>query len=123
MRHLLRLITADDAELRARFFRPDGEPNVSPHLLTMLIRSPLSGNIRDLRNTLWRSLAESKREVLDWPPSVVAQFAGDARSGSERPAEQPERERILEALERNEGSLDKTWRELGLSSRFALAGF
>jgi two-component system nitrogen regulation response regulator GlnG/two-component system response regulator HydG len=120
VRHLLRVIAADDAELRARFFRPDGEPNVSAHLLTMLIRSPLSGNVRDLRNTLWRSLAESKRDVLDWPPSVVARFAGTARFGSERPVDLSERERILRAFERNEGSLEKTWRELGLSSRFAL---
>ncbi len=120
VRHLLHVIAGEDPELRARFFREDGEPNVSAHLLTMLVRSPLAGNVRDLRNTLWRSLAESKGSILDWPPSVAAQFQGTPRFGSEPPAEQPERERILEVFERNEGSLDRTWRELGLSSRFAL---
>jgi two-component system nitrogen regulation response regulator GlnG/two-component system response regulator HydG len=120
VRHLLRLITGEDAELRARFVRADGEPNVSAHLLTRLVRGALPGNVRDLRNTLWRSLAESKSDSLDWPPSVAVQSPGMPRVGSEAPRAQPERERLIEALERNQGSLDKTWRELGLSSRFAL---
>ena len=122
VRHLLRLIARDDAELRARFFRADGDPNLSPQLLTLLIRSPVAGNVRDLRNTLWRSLAESKGGILDWPPSVPSLASVAPRdTGSIPPAEDSERERIVQAFERNAGSLEKTWRELGLSSRFALS--
>lgn len=122
VRHLLRLIARDDAELRARFLRDDGEPNVSAHLLTTLIRSPAAGNVRDLRNILWRSLAESKGDTLEWPPSVPTHVPVAGRdTRSTPPPEVSERERIVQAFERNEGSLDKTWRELGLSSRFALS--
>ena len=122
VRHLLRLIARDDSELRARFFRADGEPNVSAQLLTLLIRSPVAGNVRDLRNMLWRSLAESKGNTLDWPTSVPSFATAAPRdTGSIPPPEDAERERIVLAFERNEGSLEKTWRELGLSSRFAFS--
>ena len=85
------------------------------------------GNVRWLRNTLWRSLAESSGDTLRWPKSISGQFLRASSlppppptpAPSEREGE-PERERIREAIERNQGSVDKTWRELGLSSRFAL---
>ena len=93
-----------------------------------LLRGRAIGNVRWLRNTLWRSLAESPSDTLQWPKSVSGQFAipsslppppTSAAAGDERSTEL-ERARLREALDRNRGSVDKTWRELGLSSRFAL---
>jgi DNA-binding NtrC family response regulator len=126
VRHLLKQVAREDAELRARFFLPEDEPRLGAGLLMGLLRGPAIGNVRWLRNTLWRSLAESSGDTLQWPKSISGQFRASSLpppppSGDEPVASEPERERIREALERNQGSVDKTWRELGLSSRFALS--
>jgi len=121
--HLLRQVARDDAELRARFFAADGEPNLSAQLLTMLVRSPAVGNVRYLKNALWRSLAESRGDTLTWPgapASTVDSMRGSVPPSTAPPAFGDEAARIRETLDRNQGSVDKTWRELGLSSRFAL---
>jgi len=115
VRHLLKAMTRDDDELRARFF-PGGEPSVSPELLSLLVRGHAAENVRHLKNTLWRALASSKGDSLLPPGSEPATRAAEARAA---PAED-EPEKIRRALARNGGSLDGTWRELGLSSRFAL---
>ena len=128
VRHLLKQVAREDAELRERFFQADDEPRLAAGLLIGLLRGPAIGNVRWLRNTLWRSLAESPSDTLQWPKSVSGQFAipsslpppaTSAAAGDERSTEL-ERARLREALDRNRGSVDKTWRELGLSSRFAL---
>ena len=127
VRHLLKQVAREDAELRARFFQPDDEPRLGADLLMGLLRGPAIGNVRWLRNTLWRSLAESSGDTLQWPKSLSGKIsrASDLppapASGGEEPASELPRERIREALERNQGSVDKTWRELGLTSRFALS--
>jgi len=125
VRHLLKQIAREDPELRARFFQPDDEPRFGVGLLLGLLRGPAVGNVRWLRNTLWRSLAESAGDTLQWPESASGQFPRASvlppPATAEEFATAPERERIREALERNLGSVDKTWRELGLSSRFALS--
>ena len=126
VRHLLKQVAREDAELRARFFQPDDEPRLGAGLLMGLLRGPAIGNVRWLHNTLWRSLAESSGDTLHWPKSLSGQFPRASSlpppppASGELAANDPERERIREALERNQGSVDKTWRELGLSSRFAL---
>jgi DNA-binding NtrC family response regulator len=119
--HILAQVTRDDPQLYARFVRPTGEASVSAGLMTRLVRTLDAGNIRYLRNTLWRSLAESTSDTLTWPKSLVREAEAKAKAAREAPAAAAsERERIRDALDRNDGSLDKTWRELGLSSRFAL---
>jgi DNA-binding NtrC family response regulator len=123
VRHLLQQVAREDVQLRERYFTSDGEAKVGASLLLGLVRAPAVGNVRFLRNVLWRSLAESPAETLIWPPSVAL---GRPLPTSERPpadgppSETSERDRIREVLDRNQGSVDKTWRELGLSSRFAL---
>ena len=67
---------------------------------------------------VWRSLAESPGDTLVWPVSVNREPTTDAPSAAAET--DSERDRIRAALDRNQGSMDKTWRELGLSSRFAL---
>jgi len=120
VRHLLKQVAREDAELRARFFQADDEPRVSAGLLMGLLRGPAVGNVRWLRNTLWRSLAESPSDTLQWPRSVGNQTRPSSPPSLEEPTSESERERIRAALEVHQGSVDKTWRALGLSSRFAL---
>ena len=124
--HLLKQVAREDAELRARFFQADGEPRIGAGLMTGLLRGPAIGNVRWLRNTLWRSLAESSGDTLQWPKSISGQFVRVSSlpplppASGEASASEPTREQIREVLERNQGSVDKSWRELGLSSRFVL---
>jgi two-component system response regulator HydG len=125
VRHLLKQVAREDTELRARFFQPDDEPRLSAGLLLGLLRGPAIGNVRWLRNTLWRSLAESSGDTLHWPKSLSGQFPRASNlpappSSDEEQTSESERERIRAALELHQGSVDKTWRALGLSSRFAL---
>jgi DNA-binding NtrC family response regulator len=118
VRHLLRQVARDDDQLRARFFQSDGEARLSPGLLLGLLREPAIGNVRSLRNLLWRSLAESPGDTLLWPTNPAV--SGPALSSDVLTSEGSERARIRQVLDKNQGSIDKTWRELGLSSRFAL---
>jgi len=117
VRHLLQQVARDDEQLRARFFQPDGEARVSSGLLLGLLREPAVGNVRSLRNLLWRSLAESPGDTLLWPTSPPLSVPPASASAAEGGGE---RARIRQVLDKNQGSIDKTWRELGLSSRFAL---
>jgi two-component system nitrogen regulation response regulator GlnG/two-component system response regulator HydG len=118
VRHLLEQVSREDPELRARFCQTDGEVRLSANVITRFVRGRAVGNVRSLRNTLWRSLAESPGDTLVWPVSVNRESPADSSNGAVE--SDSERERIRAALDRNQGSMDKTWRELGLSSRFAL---
>jgi two-component system response regulator HydG len=112
IRHLLQHFAAEDPALGARFFDNAGEPRISAALVRHLVRAPPSGNMRGLRNFLWRAIAQSPSEVVEAPPRLdEAEGPGPGVSDAER---------ILATLNAHGGSVDKTWRELGLSSRFAL---
>ncbi len=121
VQHSLKQLAQGDAELRARFFDARGEPRLGAGLLLGLLRGPAVGNVRSLRNTLWRSLAESSGDTLQWPTRTPSERAPQ-KPDSARPVQEDdsERARIRQVLDKNQGSVDKTWRELGLSSRFAL---
>ncbi len=85
IRHLLQQVARDDAQLRARFFQEDGEARLSSGLLFGLLREPAIGNVRSLRNLLWRSLAESPGDTLLWPkgPSASVLPGPNAAPGDE----------------------------------------
>jgi two-component system nitrogen regulation response regulator GlnG/two-component system response regulator HydG len=115
VRHLLRLMTAEDAALRARFFDENGEPRVAPSLIRTLVREPPRGNLRGLRNLLWSALSRTEHDSLELPSNAGA--PGDPEADAPDPTGA---ERIQQALSTHDGSLERTWRALGLSSRFAL---
>jgi transcriptional regulator with GAF, ATPase, and Fis domain len=77
------------------------------------VQYPFSANVRELRQLLWRSLGDSKGDALTWSESGEAPGAED--SGDDLP-----RAEIQSALEANNGSLEKTWRALGLANRYVL---
>jgi DNA-binding NtrC family response regulator len=116
VRHLLRLIASEDATLAGRFFDEAGEPRLSLSLIRNLVTKPPPGNVRGLQSALWRALAESPGDVIE--PSGDIDLNRTAEG--ETAADDPTAARVRAALDAHGGSLEKAWRALGLSSRFAL---
>lgn len=150
VRHLLRAIGAGDRDSVAPFLDADGEARVSLDFLDALVRRTYTLHVRELRTLLWRSLAESQGDTLEVPQHFDDPFAPDQGdratitdgppdgrrpSPASSPPEDgepsmttappegkgPTPQAVQEALDRHNGKLEKAWRELGLSSRHALA--
>jgi DNA-binding NtrC family response regulator len=122
LRHLTAAALADNAELSSRFLDPSGHPRFSRTLLRRAVKSPLPANARELLHLVLLSSMKSIGEQLDWVDTDGASDAGDAENGD---ADDPgdtgdDAARIQRALDENNGSIEKTWRALGLPSRFAL---
>jgi two-component system, NtrC family, response regulator HydG len=113
LRHLFESVTQDDPELRERYCLPNGIPRLGSGFLRQLVQHPFAANVRELRQLLWRSLAESSDDALEWPT------AADASTPDNQGDDLPRTE-VQRALDANNGSLEKTWRALGLSNRYVL---
>jgi two-component system nitrogen regulation response regulator GlnG/two-component system response regulator HydG len=112
-RHLFALVTQEDDALGARFATENRLPRLGTGFIRRLAQHPFSANVRELRRLLWRALAESPSDVLEWPDT--SRRIGPADDGDALPAREVQR-----ALDANNGSLEKTWRALGLSNRYVL---
>jgi two-component system nitrogen regulation response regulator GlnG/two-component system response regulator HydG len=113
VRHLLREMTQSNEQLRDKVFDGGAWPKLSASFMSHLVRASFSANVRGVRAVLWRSVSKAMGDALEWPEVCQAV----------NPEEQPEnlQARQLErVLEENDGSLEKSWRALGLSSRYAL---
>jgi two-component system nitrogen regulation response regulator GlnG/two-component system response regulator HydG len=136
-RHLLRRTARDDATIGARFLGDwdgkSGEPRVSFDLARALVTAHWTTHVRELEAVLWTSLSTSRGDVAELTVEVKADLARrppssrrvDApRSPAPPPPRAPAAEITAEALRaslaRHGGVKDRVWRELGLSSRFAL---
>lgn len=127
--HIMTSLAAGDPELRARFFAGT-RPRLHQRLLRALLCHELPTNVRELRNLLLASASESHEGTLDVP----ARLASEARVVATRPAvveasgaevddasgDELAPARIQAALDANNGSIEDTWRSLGLPSRHAL---
>jgi transcriptional regulator with AAA-type ATPase domain len=120
-RHLLRLAAERDPGLRARFFEstPAGlEPRIAPELREGLLRHRYTQHVRELEALLFASMSKSRGSELELVPEVEARlsFEGSAQeSASELSAE-----KIQATLERQQGSVSRAARELGLKNRDVL---
>ena len=110
-RHWLRTFAEQDPAIARRFFER-GEPRLTADFVARLTRLPLEGNARELRNVLWQAIASTDTDEL-----ALASEQAAPQSYCEPEVRVSE---LQAALEANQGSLEKTWRALGLSSRFAL---
>jgi len=122
-RHLLKTLLQGDSALRARFSTSGGAPVLGPEFMAALVQRRLSGNVREVRNLLWDALGKSENGVLPPPPPeepLRESAPSEPPSELERPGDELDAERVRAALVANGGSIEKTWRTLGLSSRFAL---
>jgi DNA-binding NtrC family response regulator len=113
-RHLLRVLAKDEPSIISRFFVAN-EPKLTPRFVAELVRLPLDGNARELRNLLWTASSTGHGNALDLPASATAQPTPASGTVPDITALQ-----LQAALEANGGSLEKTWRALGLKSRFIL---
>jgi DNA-binding NtrC family response regulator len=116
-RHWLRTMAAKDPSLALRFLTASGEPQLSSEFVAALVRLPLTSNARELRNLLWEAIRTNEDGTLRLPP--FCQTSAAVASESETAAD-PAGAELQATLEANEGSLEKTWRALGLRNRFAL---
>jgi DNA-binding NtrC family response regulator len=108
-RHLLRCMAerGDPAALDLFAGRdPQAEPRIPLSWMLKLLRHRYQANVRELEGLLWGAMgAPESPEASAIPPAPLA-------------ATSPER--IRHCLDENNGSIEHTWRALGLSSRFSL---
>lgn len=118
-RHLFATMAGDAPELCTRFTGNGGLPKLSPNFVARLARHPFLGNVRELRNLLWSALDGATGDALEWPDVEPDPAAEDEEeltaSGTDATAA-----RLKRVLDENGGSMEKSFRALGLSSRYAL---
>lgn len=123
LRHLAaRLVSADRA--LARFFDDEGTLRLSIDFVQHLIATPPDGGVRGLQAALLAAFRSCRGETLDRPACLpaaprVSEPLAPALSG-ERVAGDDARAHLQSVLDDSNGSIEKAWRALGLSSRFAL---
>ena len=143
VRHQLRQLAAADASL-ARFFTADGEPQVDLSLVAALVERSYRTNTRELHGLLWSAIRHSPGAVLMPPPELAVDELTPTSPVSGRPSSSPSwsssvssgrpssspswqtdpnaptPEQIQACLNANNGSIERSWAPLGLSSRHAL---
>jgi DNA-binding NtrC family response regulator len=124
-RHLLRRYAQRGSSPAGRFLMegPHGvEPRVSIGFVEALMSTRWSTNVRELDALLRRAIDENPGATLERVVRVAAPESrepGGASPEGEAVGES-EAERIQAQLDRHNGSIEKTWRALGLPSRHAL---
>lgn len=115
-RFILKKMAGDDRALAARLFTEAREPRLAASLLRHFARHPFSNNVRELRNLLWQTAVASNDTALEW--------RGSRRDCSQElvgaPSVDPSASELQRALDANNGSIERTWRALGLPNRFAM---
>ena len=115
---LLRSMMPDNRDLQARFFSAAGVPRLSDGFVRRLVEHPYRANVRELRQRLWRALATSPGNELEWPEIEAEPAAAEA---SPSPAQEDlSLEQLKRALDAQNGSIEKTWRALGFANRHVL---
>jgi two-component system, NtrC family, response regulator HydG len=126
-RHLLVRACQSDPRLSERLLHSDESgsvsPRVTPALTRFLVRHTYKTHVRELDALLWRAIA-ARAGRLDLTDAVRAAVTegrpGSLPSPRESPREPPTKQEILGCLERHGGVKERAWRDLGLSSRYAL---
>jgi DNA-binding NtrC family response regulator len=103
----------ENPSIGERFLDSSGRPQFSHEFLRRVMMRPLAANVRELRQLTLLSLTKSKGTTLDW-------VEPQSSDGPEPSAPDDESALIQRTLDENNGSIEKTWRALGLGSRFAL---
>ena len=116
LRHLFEAMRDEAPELCERFSSNERDPKLGTGFVIRLLRHPFRMNVRELRTLLWSSVHESAGEWLEWP-QAVSEHADEDDDASAARLREGEIERVLAE---NGGSIEKSFRALGLSSRFAL---
>jgi transcriptional regulator with GAF, ATPase, and Fis domain len=143
-RFLIRRMATTDPAIERRVAALDsaGQNLLSLELCKQIVERSYSTNVRELDRLLWQSVLQNQAGPLqpvrreasgdgddiaaDAPELQTAEIAA-FRKETALPEKAPHTEsgppsalHVKQALDRNNGSLEKTWRELGLASRFVL---
>ena len=116
-RHLLTIMCEDDPKLRGRFFSANGLPRLSTGFVRNLVQQRYAANVRDLRNLLWLAVSQSRADRLEWPEPPAATPASEPTAA---PDIELTRDALQRALDANNGSIEQTWRALGMPNRHVL---
>jgi two-component system nitrogen regulation response regulator GlnG/two-component system response regulator HydG len=130
-RSLLRRTAAKDHEIGERFLEGwdgcTGEPRISLDLMRALIARRYTTHVRELDGLLWTSLTTSRAGVVELTPEVRRDLDSAAAQASTARATAPTlrseeitEEQVRAAMAKHAGVKERVWRELGLSSRYAL---
>ena len=132
-RHLLWQLASADARLAARFFTSGGteHPKVTAGFIQDLVRHDYETNSRELLRLLLLSVRSSDNDELEpLPPAPRRERPKMRPPVPDTPAQPPAPrdeaspalapDRIQACLDQHNGSLELTWRALGLPSRHAL---
>jgi two-component system nitrogen regulation response regulator GlnG/two-component system response regulator HydG len=125
--HLLQQALRKAPSVVSRFF--DGDclwPRVDAGFIDALVRHSYSLHVRELDEIVWRSIRASRGRVLE-PLALGPGSAGSGTSGvvgtaadDDGPSDCTTEDDVRRALDRHGGSATRAYRELGLSSRYAL---
>jgi DNA-binding NtrC family response regulator len=123
--HLLRRVGLRDPSAVQRFF-PAGDlaaaPRIARDFLLALVQHTYTTHIRELLAFLWESVRQSHGDELALPPGLLPWPTGPATSPSTPEPAPPElsAEFLQRTLDEHNGSIEKTWRAVGLPNRYAL---
>ncbi|HEY2512280.1 MAG TPA: sigma 54-interacting transcriptional regulator [Polyangiaceae bacterium] len=125
VRHVLLRLARESGEARARELLVDGpdgpEPRLSPKFVRQLLSVTWETNVRELEAFVWRALdASEPGEPLAAVPERGSVKGGEEGADDAASGPSPDADRIQICLDRHNGVLEEAWRELGLSSRYAL---
>ncbi len=130
VRHLLRQKAEQGDSVALELFPdrdPRGEPQIPLSFMLRFLERGYTMNVRELKSLLW--------EALSRPSSFAAEPSSDEPRVESRDSKPPQSalgvrvmapdgalsaERVQQALDENNGSIERSWRALQLSSRFAL---
>ena len=137
--HLLRIALARDPTAVQRFFDPHdtkAPPRLSQDLVRALVSRSYPTNVRELARLLWLAIEASPGSTLLLPPQFAESAPPPTPGFSPGLASLPpatsapsaslpgeflaQREHVQRVLDEHNGVLERAWRPLGLSSRFAL---
>jgi DNA-binding NtrC family response regulator len=103
----------------ARFRTEGGALRLGATLIRKLVQHPYTLHVRELRQLLVESAWRSTEDTLEWPEAQAETALAVSSAEPSTPALDPTT--VQAALDQCNGSIEKAWRRLGLSSRHALA--
>ncbi len=122
VRHLLRQRAEQGDGVALELFPghdPQSEPRVPLHWMHRFLEHRYTMNVRELMSLLWDALS-APDGVPDDAPADEPRRRSARAPNTARPVEVLSAPHIQQCLDENNGSIERTWRALHLSSRFAL---
>ncbi|MGA2450421.1 MAG: sigma 54-interacting transcriptional regulator [Polyangiaceae bacterium] len=125
LRSLALRAASKSPELLGRFVARDASGGqyvrVSPAVVEHALCQTWPSNVRGLEALLWSCVAESPGDTIELASALRSSIPSTPSPPVEtRPAAEPTAEDVRQALQREDGSVTRAARALGLSSRYAL---